>query len=91
MAAFFHFLLFFLLVVLFFIGITAWRIYDSFRNLSDRLRGNNPGKGNYSSQRSAYGTTQNEEIIIDQRDRSQTGRKIFNDNEGEYVDYEEEK
>lgn len=31
------------------------------------------------------------ETIIDQRDNSQTQKKIFSDDEGEYVDYVEEK
>ncbi len=81
---------------------TAFGIFRSiynfkkkFNDLTDGGKGNGKSSGNYgnSSSYGSYGRTSSSDgqVIIDSRNPNQANRKIFSDNEGEYVDFEEEK
>ena len=93
-----------LLSALFLIGIVSFiylrirRMTKTFRDGMDSANGNN----NRSSQNTASNTNKRrsteyedgvvvEEELYDNRSRSEANRKIFAKDEGEYVDYEEEK
>ena len=90
MAFLLNLILFFLVVVFVAIGVTAWRVYSSFRNVADRLRGRQNAGANGNRQRQTYNNTATDEVIIDRRTPDEANRKIFQKNEGEYVDFVEE-
>lgn len=85
----FIFFIFFTLFII--VCITALYIYRSFNNLSNRLRGNGHQTSDYKQSGGQYGATPDDEVIIDRRTPDEANRKIFSDNEGEYVDFEEDK
>ncbi len=68
--------------------------YKASRKVKNFNRNANSGKGysNGSGFRSYTWTNRSDnEEIIDRRTPNQANRKIFSENEGEYVDFEEEK
>ena len=90
MIAFLNFILVILLVVFIVDRVVPSPIYRSFSNLKRRFttgfggaaRGGQGGRGASSA---------TDEVIIDRRAPGEAGRKIFSKDEGEYVDFEEEK
>lgn len=90
MGALLHLLLIIFLAGIFFVGIVAYRIYRSIHDAAQQFR--NFGSNGQDSRRKTYNdsrTGSSDETIIDRRDSSKTKRRIFQDNEGEYVDFEE--
>ena len=90
-------ILFFIIAVVAVIAVAArflWRGYHMFRNLNqgkDRRQGRgwqyDAGVNRETSGR--HTRTSSGETIIDARDSDTASRKIFSENEGEYVDFEE--
>ncbi len=87
------FLLNFILIIIFvafvIVCVTAYRIYRSFHNMKRKFTsgfGKNKAGGQW-----AGGQKSEDEVIIDRRSPDEAKRKIFSKNEGEYVDFEEEK
>ncbi|MFC2776018.1 MAG: DUF4834 family protein [Prevotella sp.] len=79
--------IFVLFIVLFvFVLFTALRFLNTFRQNINRFRRTMNGAN--AQQRTNYG---NREGVIDTRDPEEAQKKIFKKDEGEYVDYEEEK
>lgn len=91
MALLLNLVLFFLVAIFVGICLTAWRVYSSFRNLSERLRGGSHQQNGADRGSRSYGRTPDDEVIIDRRTPDEANRKIFTEGEGEYVDYVEEK
>ena len=87
----------FLLKLIFFLFIfgviavvfTIARVWWSVRNMQNQLRRKTDDASGYSSGRST--TTGHGDTITDTRSTERTSRKIIGDDEGEYVDFEEEK
>ncbi|MCD8202310.1 MAG: DUF4834 family protein [Prevotella sp.] len=80
---------------------TAFGIFRSIYNFKKKFndltsggkgKGKSSGGFDNSSSFGSYGRTggNNGQVIIDNRNPNQANRKIFSDNEGEYVDFEEE-
>lgn len=66
-------------------------IFGVFRSLSNiRKQFTNMGNNMNVHMHRRKGDT-DEEIVIDNRPRNEANRKIFSDDEGEYVEFEEEK
>lgn len=91
MGALLHLLFVIFIAGIFFFLIVAFRIYSSVKDVMRQFRnfGNTSGKttsGTTGGKR--YGA---DETIIDRRDGEKANRRIFSDNEGEYVDFEEER
>jgi len=82
--ALFKFILLAVLVVFVMVCMTAFSIFRSFHNISKRHGGFNQNGG---QRRSAHES----ETVIDRRTDDKANRKIFADDEGEYVDFEEDK
>lgn len=90
------------LLIVFVIGILAaaaiiYYALTALQRIMNRNRGND-GTGSATGRNSHYNenasrrtTTGNGETIIDNRPQQQADQKIFTQDEGEYVDYEEEK
>lgn len=89
-------------VALFALMLFASAIFSIIRKLRKMLHGDDDQQNNYTGrQRQQYSYTQNtrqsntdytdSETIIDTRSPNITGKRIFEDNEGEYVDFIEEK
>lgn len=91
MAFILNLILFFAIAVFVGICLTAWRVYSSFRNISDRLKGGNRSATGGAAQGRGYGRAPQDDVIIDRRTPDEAKRKIFSEGEGEYVDYVEEK
>ena len=90
MSAIIGFLIFLFFCAFIVVGIIAFNIYRSFRAVKQKFADFKNGtrrNGGYSN------TTQSadDEVIIDRRSPDEAKRKIFSNNEGEYVDFEEEK
>lgn len=81
------FIVFFLVAAIF----TTARIFRSFRNLSDRFKDAQNGMGGGARGQRRYGNDSQDEVIYDSRTPEEANKKIFSKNEGEYVDFEEEK
>ena len=90
------------LLIVFVVGILAAAVimyyaFSSLQNIMRRFRDNAgtnsaTGRNNrYNENTSRRTTTDDGETIIDNRSQQQAGQKIFTQDEGEYVDYEEEK
>ncbi len=92
------FLLNFILVIVFVafivVCVTAYRIYRSFHNIKRKFTSGfkhaqeTADSGRRHDSRRAW---TGDEVIIDRRSPDEAKRKIFSKNEGEYVDFEEEK
>lgn len=90
MTAIFGFLIFLLFCVFVAVGIIAFNLYRSYRALRQKF--SDLKNGTRRRGRSYGGTaTADDEIIIDRRTPDEANRKIFSKNEGEYIDFEEEK
>ncbi len=64
------------------------RFFGSVRNMKEQMN------GRYRNTKQGYGqqrTYPNDEMIIDRRTTEQANQKIFDKNEGEYVEFTEEK
>lgn len=90
------------LLIVFIVGILAaaaiiYYAFSSLQNIMRRFRDNagaDPAMGrnnNSDETRSRSTRTDNGDTIIDRRSRQEAEQKIFKREEGEYVDYEEEK
>lgn len=82
------FILFFLIIlplIIFLIGLFILK-----RILSVLYRRQNPNGNRSNSTTHHHPTGNGNDTIIDNRTSEQTQRKIFNENEGEYIDYSEE-
>ena len=76
--------IFLLFIVLFiFILLTAFRFINTFRNNINRY--------NQRAQDFGQRTYGDREQVFDTREPEEANKKIFKEDEGEYVDYEEEK
>lgn len=85
-AALLNFLFIILLGIFIVVGVVAYKIYRTFHSVKKQF------KGFRGQDRQQYRQTSgDDEIIIDRRTPDEMNRKIFSKNEGEYVDYEEEK
>ncbi len=80
----FHLLLAFLICIVFAALIIAYNVYRSFKNVRNRFKDINTG-----SFESWGGERREQDVIKDQAKRGEK-KKIFSENEGEYVDFEEE-
>jgi len=91
MGAFLNLLLIIFLAGIFFVVAIAYRIYRSVHDAARQFRDfSGTGRNNTgSTQRNRHSGT--DETIIDRRDSDKAKRRIFSDNEGEYVDFEEER
>ena len=82
------FILFFLIIlplIIFLIGLFILK-----RILSVLHRKQSPNGNRNNSTTHHHPTGNGNDTIIDNRTSEQTQRKIFNENEGEYIDYSEE-
>lgn len=92
-----QFFFIFLIVGLFVIATIMFRILATFNRASRRFRekmGHNATMGSNRNSDDYYSRstrTETGDTIIDRRPQQKTEQKIFKENEGEYVDYEEEK
>lgn len=98
-AALLNFLFIILLGIFIVVGVVAYKIYRTFHSVKKQFKGFRGQDNGNGQDRQQYGqgwqqyrqTSGDDEIIIDQRTPDEMNRKIFSKNEGEYVDYEEEK
>ncbi|MBO4659416.1 MAG: DUF4834 family protein [Prevotella sp.] len=80
------FILFIILLGIAAVVGTVLRVWWSIRKMQQKLR-----RGAESMNQQASGQTTSEgDILTDTRDPERAGRKIIDDDEGEYVDYVEE-
>ena len=90
------------LLIVFIVGILAaaaiiYYAFSSLQSIMRRFRDNAEadsamGRNNNSDETRSHSTrTDNGDTIIDRRSRQEAEQKIFKREEGEYVDYEEEK
>lgn len=91
MGALLNFLFLIFLAGIFFVGMLVYRIYRSIHEVRRQFRNFGQGGGNGTDGRYSGHRQDNDEVIIDHRDEDKANRRIFSDNEGEYVDFEEEK
>lgn len=92
------FLLNFILIIIFVafivVCVVAYRIYRSFHNIKKKFTSGfktNADRQDNTWQNSGSSSWNNDETIIDRRSPDEANRKIFSKNEGEYIDFEEEK
>lgn len=91
-AALLNFLFIILLGIFIVVGVVAYKIYRTFHSVKKQFKGfRGQDNGNGQSRQQYRQTSGDDEIIIDRRTPDEMNRKIFSKNEGEYVDYEEEK
>ncbi len=91
-AALLNFLFIILLGIFIVVGVVAYKIYRTFHSVKKQFKGfRGQDNGNGQDRQQYRQTSGDDEIIIDQRTPDEMNRKIFSKNEGEYVDYEEEK
>lgn len=83
MSALLSFFLFCLLIIVVSVLYVGIAVYRKYRQLTDVFRRNTNNERNYRQRG-------NEDVVIDCRDAKTKQQKIFSDDEGEYVDYEEE-
>lgn len=81
------FFLFFCLFTIVAVVWTVFRVYWKFRSLSSSFKQQQDNRADtaYQQRQQSDGN-----IVIDRRSKEAKNRKIFDDNEGEYVDYTEE-
>lgn len=78
------------LIGIIWIGVVFWRHVRMFNNaVHGRRRGAYGRYGEEMRQHHEH-VTSNGDVIIDKRSSEEKSRKIFTDNEGEYVDYKKE-
>lgn len=91
-AALLNFLFIILLGIFIVVGVVAYKIYRTFHSVKKQFKGfRGQDNGNGHDRQQYRQTSGDDEIIIDRRTPDEMNRKIFSKNEGEYVDYEEEK
>lgn len=91
-AALLNFIFIILLGIFIVVGVVAYKIYRTFHSVKKQFKGfRGQDNGNGQDRQQYRQTSGDDEIIIDQRTPDEMNRKIFSKNEGEYVDYEEEK
>lgn len=91
-AALLNFLFIILLGIFIVVGVVAYKIYSTFHSVKKQFKGfRGQDNGNGQDRQQYRQTSGDDEIIIDRRTPDEMNRKIFSKNEGEYVDYEEEK
>lgn len=91
-AALLNFLFIILLGIFIVVGVVAYKIYRTFHCVKKQFKGfRGQDNGNGQDRQQYRQTSGDDEIIIDRRTPDEMNRKIFSKNEGEYVDYEEEK
>lgn len=91
-AALLNFLFIILLGIFIVVGVVAYKIYRTFHSVKKQFKGfRGQDNGNGQDRQQYRHTSGDDEIIIDRRTPDEMNRKIFSKNEGEYVDYEEEK
>lgn len=91
-AALLNFIFLILLAVFIVVGIMAYKIYRTVHSVKKQFKGfRGQDNGNGQGRQQYRQTSGDDEIIIDRRTPDEMNRKIFSKNEGEYVDYEEEK
>lgn len=91
-AALLNFLFIILLGIFIVVGVVAYKIYRTFHSVKKQFKGfRGKDNGNGQGRQQYRQTSDDNEIIIDRRTPDEMNRKIFSKNEGEYVDYEEEK
>lgn len=91
-AALLNFLFIILLGIFIVVGVVAYKIYRTFHSVKKQFKGfRGQNNGNGQGRQQYRQTSGDDEIIIDRRTPDEMNRKIFSKNEGEYVDYEEEK
>ncbi len=81
------FIFFIFLIGLFAIVFFALRVFLTMRKFSDQLKRQHPRD---EMPQGTQTTTETGETITDTRNPQRSGRKIIDDNEGEYVDFVEE-
>ena len=81
------FFFFIFLIGVFAVLFFALRVYLTMRKMRDQFRRQYPQD---EMPRGTRTTTETGETITDTRAPQRSGRKIIDDNEGEYVDFEEE-
>ena len=86
---FFKILLIILLIILLTVGFSTAKIIGLFREGARQFKEQMNGQGHQQQQRQQR-PRNNEQVIVDQRDEEDINKKIFNKDEGEYVDFEEE-
>lgn len=86
-----NFIFIIILGVIIIAGVIAFRIYRSFHNVSKQFRDFRGRARESRAYSNGRGTGREENIIVDRRTPDEANRKIFAKNEGEYVDFEEEK
>ena len=93
----FHFLgfiIFFILIVLTIGFVILWRIVHTFMGIGKRMTGNGTSSSQHT-QRATYQRPQNDSDWSEQSTQSSTSsrqsdkKKVFDDDEGEYVEFEE--
>ncbi len=80
----FHLLLAFLICIVFAALIIAYNVYRSFKNVRNRFKDINTGPFE------SWGEERREQDVIKDQAKRGEKKKIFSENEGEYVDFEEE-
>ncbi len=91
-AALLNFLFIILLGIFIVVGVVAYKIYRTFHSVKKQFKGfRGQDNGNGQDRQQYRQASGDDEIIIDRRTPDEMNRKIFSKNEGEYVDYEEEK
>lgn len=91
MGALLNLLFLIFLAGIFFVGIVAYRIYRSVKDAAQQFRNFGNTSGNTASGTAGGRRYGGDDTIIDRRDSDRAKRRIFSDNEGEYVDFEEER
>lgn len=77
--------LFFLLVV----GYVAFKLVWKFRQLARQMHQQDAGPADRRTEQEGHRQSDGS-VVIDQRSAHDKGRRIVDDDEGEYVDYEEQ-
>ncbi len=94
MAVLLHLFLIIIFCIFIAVCVVAFRVYRTFRSVSDKFRKFTGKDNGYAGGGTSYSRRYREsdrEEIIDSRTPDQANRKIFSESEGEYVDFEEEK
>ena len=89
-----NFILVIIFVAFIVVCVAAYRIYRSYHNIKRKFTSGFKSDKETTSNAWHDGQGQawdNGEVIIDRRSPDEAKRKIFSKNEGEYVDFEEEK
>ena len=90
MIALLNFILVVIFVAFIVVCVVAFRIVRSFRSMAKRFSGFKDVTGS-GGHRSGSQKDYDGEVVIDRRSPDEANRKIFSKNEGEYVDFEEDK